>query len=203
MDAISNLMLTAGLGWASGLRLYAVCFALGLGGKMGWVSLPGQLSLLSHDWLLIASGVMCACEFIADKVPLFDSIWDALHTFVRGPGAAILAYFAVDASQPEATQALMALFAGTLATGTHLTKAGTRAAINHSPEPFSNWAASFTEDFASLGIVWLAWQHPYICTALLLVFICLMVWLLPKLWRLIIGVLRKLTASTRGRSAIS
>ncbi len=182
IDGWSLFALASGLGWASGLRFYAVCFALGLLGRYEFVELPGQLSWLSHHWLLIASGVLCACEFIADKIPAFDSLWDALHTLVRGPGGALLAALAVQGQTNEATQLLMALFAGGLTTLTHLSKASTRVAINHSPEPFSNFVVSASEDVASMGILWLAWQSPWLFCAALLVFVALVIWLLPKLW---------------------
>ena len=192
-DLITQFALAGGLAWASGVRLYAVCCVLGLLGHFQWLELPGHLNVLANPYVLGTSSVLCACEFVADKVPWFDSIWDAVHTLIRGPGGAVLAAMAVSggADQP-AVQAMAAILGGTIATGTHLTKAGARAVINHSPEPFSNWAASTGEDVASLGILWLAWQHPVIFCVVLVLFLALMAYLLPKLWRGLRALWRKL-----------
>ena len=199
---LSQFAFAAGLAWASGMRLYAVCLVLGTLGHFQLLTLPGHLQVLSNPWVLGVSGVLCAAEFIADKVPAFDSLWDALHTFIRGPGGALLATLAVsNGANSELTQVIAALVGGTLATGAHLTKAGTRALVNHSPEPFSNWTLSATEDVASVGILWLAWQHPVIFFVVLVVFIAFMVWALPKLWRLIRGTFRRLRRFFAGSSA--
>lgn len=184
MDPLTQIALAAGLAWGSGLRLYAVVFAAGMLQRFGGVALPGDLSLLAHDWVLWTSGVLLCGEFLADKVPAFDSLWDALHTFIRIPGGMALAG-AVFGDQGATTQVVAALLGGGIAAGTHLTKAGTRAAINHSPEPFSNWTASFTEDGLVLAGIWLAWQHPWVFLVLLALFLLLVAWLLPKLWRLL------------------
>ena len=199
---LSQFALAAGLAWASGMRLYAVCLVLGALGHFQLLTLPGHLQLLSNPWVIGASGVLCAAEFIADKVPAFDSLWDAVHTFIRGPGGALLATLAVsNGVNSELTQVIAALVGGTLATGAHLTKAGTRALANHSPEPFSNWTLSAGEDVASIGILWLAWQHPVIFCVVLVAFIAFMVWALPKLWRLTRGTFRRLSRFLAGNSA--
>lgn len=184
MDPLTQIALAAGLAWGSGLRLYAVVFAAGMLQRFGGVALPGDLSLLAHDWVLWTSGALLCGEFLADKVPAFDSLWDALHTFIRIPGGMALAG-AVFGDQGAATQVVAALLGGGIAAGTHLTKAGTRAAINHSPEPFSNWTASFAEDGLVLAGIWLAWQYPWAFLVLLALFLLLVAWLLPKLWRLL------------------
>lgn len=203
-NPLSQFALAAGLAWASGMRLYAVCFVLGALGYFQFVTLPGHLHVLSNPWVLGASGVLCVAEFIADKVPAFDSLWDALHTFIRGPGGAVLATLAVsNGANSELTQVIAALVGGTLATGAHLTKAGTRALVNHSPEPFSNWGLSAGEDVASVGILWLAWQHPVIFCVVLVAFIAFMVWALPKLWRLIRGMFRRLRRFLAGAPDVS
>ena len=126
--------------------------------------MPSHLALLSHDWVLIASFVMFVCEFVADKVPAFDTVWDALHTFIRIPAGALLAWGAFG-DQTPAAQVIMGLAGGALVTGTHLTKAASRAVINHSPEPFSNWLASFIEDGVVLSaIIWRICPTPSIPT---------------------------------------
>lgn len=200
MDPITQAALAAGLAWGSGLRLYAVVFAAGLLQRLGYVALPGDLALLSHDVVLWVSGGMLVGEFLADKVPLFDSAWDALHTFIRVPGGMVLAGAAFGDSG-AATQIVAALLGGGIAAGTHLTKAGTRAAINHSPEPVSNWIASFAEDGIVLFGIWLAWQHPWVFLVLLALFLLLAAWLLPKLWRLLREAFRRLRRLVGGSSA--
>lgn len=186
---IQQLALAGGLAWASGIRLYAVVFLAGLAQRLGWVALPESLHPLSHDWLLAASGAMLVAEFLADKVPGFDSVWDAIHTFIRVPAGALLAAGAFG-EQGAAAALAAGLIGGTITAGSHLTKAGTRAAINHSPEPFSNWVASGIEDIAAPSIALIAWAAPMLLLVLLAIFILLALWLLPKLWRALRGVLR-------------
>jgi hypothetical protein len=189
LDLAGLLALAAGLGWASGLRLYTTLFVIGLAGKLGWVVLPGGLRLLEHPWVLGAAGLMLLLEFFADKIPLLDSVWDTVHTFIRIPAGAALAAL-VFGGQGVEWQAAMAILGGTLAAGTHFTKAGARAMINASPEPFTNIAASFGEDVVVLTGLWLMFAHPWLMLALLLALAALIVWLLPKLWRGIVGVVR-------------
>ena len=192
LDLAALLALAAGLGWASGLRLYTTLFVVGVAGRMGWIMLSEGLRLLEHPWVLGAAGVMLFVEFFADKIPLLDSIWDTVHTFIRIPAGAALAAM-VFGGQGVEWQTAVALLGGTLAAGTHLTKAGTRAIINASPEPFSNVAASFSEDIVVLGGLWLMFAHPWLMLALLLVLVMATAWLLPKLWRGIAGFLRGLS----------
>ena len=155
MDIVSTVALVAGLGWASGMRLYAVLFFLGVIHHVGAATLPASLEVLGHPVVMAVSGALFAIEFFVDKIPGFDTLWDAVHTFVRVPAGALLAAYAVSADDPGFALAA-GLLGGAVAAGTHLVKAGGRAAINASPEPFSNWAASLTEDFSALAIVWLA-----------------------------------------------
>ena len=182
MDLLSQTALALGLAWASGIRLYAAVFIAGGLHRLGAVALPPGLAVLSHDWVLIASFVMLVGEFVADKIPAFDTLWDALHTFVRIPAGTLLAWGAFSDQSPAA-QVVVGLAGGALVTGTHLTKAAGRALINHSPEPFSNWVASFTEEFVVLAGLWLLHAHPLAFLALLGLFVLLVIWLLPKLWR--------------------
>jgi hypothetical protein len=192
LDFAGLLALAAGLGWASGLRLYTTLFVIGLAGKLGWVVLPGGLRLLEHPWVLGAAGLMLAVEFFADKIPLLDSVWDTVHTFVRIPAGAALAAM-VFGGQGLEWQTAMAMLGGTLAAGTHFTKAGTRAMINASPEPFTNIAASFGEDVVVLTGLWLIFAHPLLMLAALVLLVVLIIWLLPILWRSIAGVVRGLS----------
>ena len=183
-DVWQLVAMAAALGWASGVRLYAVLFIVGGLGYLGWMPLPGGLGVLTHPFVLAASGFMFVVEFLADKVPGVDTVWDAVQTFVRIPaGAALAASVFGDGSAASALAA--AILGGTLAAGSHLTKAGARMAINTSPEPFSNWAASFGEDLAVGVVLWLAWAHPYAALAVLLVLVLAMAWLVPKLFRFV------------------
>ena len=201
MDFLAQLVLAGGLAWASGIRLYAVVFAFGMLARFDYVALPDALALLEHDYVLWASGVMLVGEFVADKVPWFDSMWDALHSFIRIPGGIALAWGALGDYGPAA-QLAAALIGGTIVTGTHLTKAGTRAVINQSPEPFSNWTASFAEDGLVLFGLWLMVAHPLVFALLLVLFLLLVAWLLPKMWRALRTLWTRL-ARHEGRPALS
>ncbi len=191
MEMIPQWALAAGLAWASGFRLYAAVFVLGLLGRFDVLELPEQLAIVEHPWVLIASGIMLVGEFLADKIPAFDSVWDALHTFIRIPAGAFLAWGAMGDSTPAA-QFVAALAGGFITSGTHLFKSGGRALINSSPEPVSNWTASFSEDGLLLVGLWLAIQHPWIFLVLLVLFLAMVAWLLPKLFRLIGRIFRRL-----------
>lgn len=182
MDLISNLALAGGLSWASGLRLYLTVFVTGMLAKFGYISLPDSLAILSNPVVLSVAGALTVVEFLADKIPYVDSMWDSIQTFARIPAGALLAVGAMDASDPV-TATLIALLGGTLAGATHATKAGSRAMINTSPEPFSNIAASFGEESLLLAGLWLAYSQPILFVSLLIAFIITMAWLLPKLWR--------------------
>ena len=181
LDLAGLLALAAGLGWASGLRLYATLFLIGIAGRFAWVDLPAGLHLLEHPWVLGAAGFMLAVEFFADKVPLLDSLWDTVHTFIRIPAGAVLAAGAVGTVDPSLTLAA-SLVGGSVAAVFHAAKAGTRIIINTSPEPFTNWIASVVEDILVVTGLWLALSHPYLFLGLFLIFLMLMVWLLPKVW---------------------
>ena len=196
-DTLQLVALAAALGWASGIRLYAVLFIVGGLGYLHWVDLPGGLAALAHPWVLAASGFMFCVEFFADKVPGVDTLWDTIHTFIRIPAGAALAASVFGDSSAAASVAA-AILGGSLAAGSHLAKAGGRAVINTSPEPFSNWAASFGEELAVGTVLWLAFAHPIVALVVLAVLVALMIWLIPKLWRFIRVLLRKLTGEGAG-----
>jgi hypothetical protein len=183
LDTWQLVAVAAALGFASGLRLYAVLFIVGAAGYLGWVQLPAGLAVLSHPLVLVASGFMCFVEFFADKIPGVDSLWDVVHTLLRIPAGAALAA-GVFGDSSSAAMLAAAILGGTLAAGSHLTKASTRALINTSPEPFSNWGASLTEDVAVGGLLWLALAHPLAAAIVMVLLILLMLWLLPKVWRM-------------------
>jgi len=161
--------------WASGLRLYLVVFVLGMAARLGYLALPEGLEILSHDYVIAAAGLLLAIEFLADKVPGIDSAWDAVHTFIRIPAGALLAAGATGENLTALTVAA-GLLGGTITAGTHFAKAGGRAAINTSPEPLSNWVASFTEDAMVLGGIWVALNHPAIFLGSLAVFMAFAAW---------------------------
>jgi len=176
LDLTSLLALAAALGWASGLRLYLVVFVVGLSGAVGLWALPGGLQVLQHPALLVVSGGLLFVEFFADKIPVLDSVWDLLNSVLRVPAGAALAagVFGADSG----TMALVAaLLGGTLAASSQVAKTTTRAAINTSPEPFSNVAASLVEDGLVLGSLWLATHHPLVFAVVLTVVVLLAAWL--------------------------
>jgi Domain of unknown function (DUF4126) len=185
LDMPSLLALAAALGWASGFRLYAVVFLVGGLGAMGWLDLPAGLHLLEHPAMVAASGAMLLMEFFADKIPGVDSLWDMVHSVVRIPAGAALAASVFGAD--NGTMAMVAaLMGGTLAASSQAAKTTTRAAINTSPEPFSNIAASLIEDGLVVGAVWLATNHPVAFGVLLVIVVVLLAvvtWMLFKFLR--------------------
>ena len=186
---IQTIALTMGVGWACGINLYGTLLALGIMSNTGYIDLPPDLQVVGDPLVIIAAGFMYLVEFFADKVPGIDTGWDTLHTMVRIPAGAILAAGAVGDVSTTAEVAA-AIVGGSLAAGTHFTKAGTRVIINTSPEPFSNWGASIGEDIAVFAGLWAALNYPVVFLILLGLFIILMIWLLPKLLRAIKKVIR-------------
>ena len=185
MDPVEHLpalAVAAALAWGAGLRAYLVIFLVGLAGELGWFELPDHLRLLQHPLVLGASGFMTFVEFFADKLPWVDSVWDAVHSFIRIPAGAALAA-AVFGDSGAAVALAAALLGGTLAAGVHFTKAGTRAAINTSPEPLSNWTASLTEDAMVPAGLWLAVAHPAVFFVLLALFLVAAALLARFIWR--------------------
>jgi len=197
LDATQLVAVAAALGWASGLRLYAVLFLTGLAGFMGWVMLPPGLQLLQNPWMLGASGFMLFVEFFADKIPGVDTLWDAVHTLLRIPAGAALAAAVFGFDQGSVATAA-ALLGGALAATSHVAKATTRAAANTSPEPFSNIGLSLAGDAAVPGMLWLSWAHPVgalvVLAVLVLAMLLATVWLMKYL-RAVIGRWRGLSAS--------
>jgi hypothetical protein len=179
---VDALSLGAGLSWASGLRLYLTVLLAGLFERLGVIHLPGTLSALASPWVIGAAAILTVAEFLADKVPAFDSLWDAVHTFIRIPAGAVLAAGALGHADP-ALLTVAALAGGTLAGSAHLAKAGTRALINLSPEPLSNWIASSTEDVLVFVGLALALLVPVLFLALMAGFLLFASWALPRLWR--------------------
>jgi hypothetical protein len=184
METIQAIALTLGVAWASGINLYAAVLVLGFLGSTGQMELPPDLQILSDPMVMAAAGFMYFVEFFADKTPGVDTGWDAIHTFIRIPAGAVLAAGMAEGLQVnEAVQFAALLIGGGVAATTHATKAGTRVLINTSPEPFSNWAASITEDVLVVGGLLTALHYPWAFVVALVLFILLVAWLLPKIWR--------------------
>jgi hypothetical protein len=182
MDLAQVIAISMGVAWASGINMYAAIAMLGILGATGHMVLPPGLEPLTDPVVIVAASFMYCVEFFADKVPGVDTGWDSIHTFLRIPAGAVLAAMAVgDVSLPA--QIAAGLIGGTLTAATHATKAGARVMINTSPEPVSNWGASLAEDVAVLAGLWMALNYPWLFLAFLAIFIALMIWLLPKLWR--------------------
>ena len=197
MDALDHitatLALTMGLAWASGINLYATLLTLGFLANSGNINLPPDLQIVANPLVMGAAGIMYFIEFFADKTPGIDTGWDAIHTFIRIPAGAMLAAGAVGDLNP-AVEIAAALLGGSLAAGSHATKAGSRVLINTSPEPFSNWVASVSEDIAVVGGVWASINHPVIFLVGLVIFIILMIWVLPRIWVSVKKVFRFISA---------
>jgi hypothetical protein len=181
-EYLPEIAIAAALAWASGIRLYATLFLVGLAGKLGWVVLPEHLDVLASPIVLTASGFMTGVEFFADKIPWVDSVWDMVNTFLRVPGGALLAAAAVGDSGAGAALAA-AIIGGSITAGTHLAKAGARAVVNTSPEPFSNFVKSAAEDLLVPAGLWAAVAAPAFFLVALLLFLGLVAWALPTLWR--------------------
>lgn len=200
IDAPQMLALAAALGWVSGIRVYAAVFLAGAVGYLGWIELPPGLQVLQHPGVLMASGFMVFVEFFADKIPLVDSVWDTVHTLIRIPAGAALAFGALGAEGPAAGW-IAAILGGTLAATAHTTKMTTRAAVNTSPEPFSNVGVSLLEDGLAIFMLWLAATHPLIFAAVLFVSIVCAIVLLVVLFKFLQTVGRGLQSFLAGRRA--
>ena len=195
METIDTIALMLGVAWASGINLYAAIFMLGYMGATGNATLPPDLQILSDPMVMVAAGVMYCVEFFADKTPGIDTGWDGIHTFIRIPAGAILAAgvaSGIDIS--PAAELAAAILGGTLAATSHMTKAGSRVLINTSPEPFSNWTASIVEDLAVIGALWAALNQPWLFLALLILFIVVAAWALPRIWRAVKQLFHRLKA---------
>lgn len=183
-EIIGIIALTFGASWASGINLYATILALGVASTTGAIELPENLQILSNPLVIGAAGFMYFVEFFADKVPGVDTGWDTIHTFIRIPAGALLASGMIAPTEAGlAAEIAVGILGGGLAAATHATKAGSRVLINTSPEPVTNWTASLAEDIAVFTGLWAALNHPYWFVASIILFLLLLIWLLPKLWR--------------------
>lgn len=196
-ETLAAIAVALGAGWASGLNAYAAVLVLGGAQRLGLAALPHDLQVLGSPWVLGVAAILFALNFLADKIPYVDSINDALQTFVRIPAGALLAYGAAGGLSPEVA-IIAGLLGGTLAAGTHVAKAGSRALINASPEPFTNVLASVGEDVTVFGGLALAIAHPITFLCLLAVFVLLLLWLLPRLFRLAMKPFRRMVRARHG-----
>ena len=197
---LSMLSLALGSARTAGINLYATVAALGIAGRAGMVELPAGLQILTDPLVIAVACVMYVVEFFADKVPYFDSAWDAVHTFIRVPAGAILAARSMGSVNPALELAAL-LAGGGIALAAHGTKATLRLAINVSPEPFSNWLASIGEDLAVFGSIWLVFNHPIVMLLLVGTFLAVAAWLIPKLFRLAKNGFQALRAKFKGKTS--
>jgi hypothetical protein len=194
MNPVETLGLALGAGFSSGLNLYATIATLGLLQRFGVIHLPASLQVLAHPWVLGIAIALYVIEFLADKIPYVDSVWDAIHTVIRPPAAALVAYGAAGAAPPEWRWGA-ALLAGGVALTSHGTKASARAAANASPEPFSNWTLSLGEDVLAVWLTWMATVHPRATIVVVVVLIALAVFILFHLFRFLRRALQRLFAT--------
>jgi hypothetical protein len=174
MELIASLGRTMGFSFAAGINLYATVAILGLASRYQWVTLPPQFQAFDNDWVIGTAILLYVVEFVADKIPWFDTVWDGIHTAIRPVGGAVIAVTTLGEASPT-TETLIALFGGALAAGTHFTKAGTRAVANTSPEPFSNWILSLAEDIFVVGLGFLALKYPVAAALVVIVGVVLIV----------------------------
>src|SRR5258708_9436156 len=196
MNPAETLSLALGAGFSSGLNLYATVATLGLLQRFGVIHLPAALEILAHPWFLGMPPTLYLLEFLADKVPYVDTLWDAVHTFIRPLAAAFLAYGAAGAAAPELRWGA-ALLAGSVALTSHGTKASARAAVNTSPEPLSNWVLSFGEDLLAVWLTWMATAHPVATTIIFGDLVAFSAFVLFHHFRFLRGSIHRLLASTR------
>jgi uncharacterized membrane protein len=182
MDVLTTLGRTLGFSFSAGINLYATVAILGLASRYGWVDLPPQFKVFDHDIVIGAALIMYVIEFVADKVPWVDSLWDSVHTAIRPIGGALIAVSTFGETSPVMT-GLIALLGGSVAASTHATKAGTRAVANTSPEPFSNWVLSFSEDLFVLGLGFVALKYPLVALAVTAILLVLIVIFAATIWR--------------------
>jgi hypothetical protein len=184
MEWIAALGRTMGFSFAAGINLYATVAILGLASRYNWVALPPQYQAFDNDFIIATALGLYVIEFVADKIPWFDSIWDTVHTAIRPLGGAVIAVTTLGEASPT-TEVLVGLLGGTLAAGTHFTKSGTRAVANTSPEPFSNWLLSLGEDAFVIGLGVVALKYPLVAAGVVVVGVILIAFFATVLWRAI------------------
>ncbi|MGH9945758.1 MAG: DUF4126 domain-containing protein [Pyrinomonadaceae bacterium] len=199
MEWFSTLSLALGSAWTSGINLYATVSVLGLLQRFGGVKLPGGLDMLDNWWIIGIAGGLYIVEFFADKIPYVDSVWDVLHTFIRIPAGAVVAYAAVSDMDPSISIPA-ALIGGGFAFASHGTKAAARIGANLSPEPVSNWALSLFEDFIAFAGTLLAVFAPFVIATILIFFVIFFFWFFKKIFQAIKRLFYAARAFIRGES---
>ncbi len=199
MEWFSTLSLALGTAWTSGINLYATVTVLGLLQKFGATKLPGGLDVLDNWWIIGVAGGLYLVEFFADKIPYVDSVWDVVHTFIRVPAGAIVAYAATNELDPSVS-VVATLVGGGLAFSSHGVKSALRVGANMSPEPVSNWALSLVEDVIAFAGTLLAVFAPFIIASVLAIFIIVFIWFFPKVFRAVRRLFRAVAAFFRGES---
>ena len=184
MDVLATLGRTLGFSLAAGVNLYATVALVGLAARFGWVDLPEQFQVFNNPWVIGVAGVLYVVEFFADKIPWVDTMWDAVHTFVRPVGGALIAVAALGDASPT-IEGLVALLGGAVAAGSHATKAGTRVAANASPEPFSNWVLSIIEDIFVVGLGLVTLKFPLLALGISLVILLVMILAARWIWQML------------------
>lgn len=182
MEWLATLGRTMGFSLAAGVNLYATVAMLGLASRYGWVHLPDQFKVFDNPWIIAAAAVLYVVEFVADKIPWVDSIWDSIHTLVRPIGGAVIAVASLGDAAPT-LQGAIALLGGVVAASSHATKAGTRIAANTTPEPFSNWFLSLAEDAFVIGLSFITMKFPILALAISAVILFLIVWTARSVWK--------------------
>lgn len=182
IEALATLGRTMGFSLAAGINLYATVAILGLTQRLGWVTLPEQFKVFDHDWVIAVAGVLYVVEFVADKVPWIDSIWDSIHTLIRPVGGALIAVASLGDASPVMT-GVIALLGGTVAASSHATKAGTRVAANASPEPFSNWFLSLAEDAFVIGLSFITLKYPLVALGVSVAIVVLIAMTARSIWK--------------------
>jgi Domain of unknown function (DUF4126) len=198
LNPLATLGLGMGSAWLSGFNLYATVATLGLLARFHLVRLPGDLDVLSQTWVIAIAAALYLVQFLAGKIPIVDSVWDAIHTFIRVPAGAVLAASAFAHFDPAVRVGAL-LAGGALALGSHATKTGVRVAANASPEPFSNFLLSTVEDIFTIGLAVLAAFHPLVILVIVILFVLLLIWLGPKMWRALRRMLSQSRATLAGR----
>jgi hypothetical protein len=182
MEWLETFGRTLGFSLAAGVNLYATVAILGLASRYGWVALPEQFRVFDNEWIIGIAGFLYVVEFVADKIPWVDSLWDSVHTLIRPVGGALIAVAAMGEMSPG-MQAVMALLGGTVAASAHVTKASTRVAANASPEPFSNWVLSFLGDGFVIGLAFITLQYPLIALGVSVTILALIALIIRKIWK--------------------
>jgi hypothetical protein len=182
MEWLATLGRTLGFSLAAGVNLYATVAILGLASRYQWVQLPEQFKAFDNPWIIGAAGSLYVIEFVADKVPWVDSIWDSVHTLIRPVGGAVIAVASLGDASPAMTAGI-ALLGGAVSASSHATKAGTRVAANASPEPFSNWALSLTEDAFVIGLSFITLKYPLLALGVSVVILILIVMVARSIWK--------------------